>query len=63
MFLGREISEQRDYGDRVAEEIDEEVKELINMAYRRAEEILITHKTKAGAHGRVFDRTRDCDWR
>ena len=46
VFLGREISEQRDYGDRVAEEIDEEVKELINMAYRRAEEILITHKPK-----------------
>jgi len=46
VFLGREISEQRDYGDRVAEEIDEEVKDLINMAYRRAEEILITHKPK-----------------
>ena len=46
VFLGREISEQRDYGDRVAEEIDEEVKDIINMAYRRAEEILITHKPK-----------------
>ena len=46
VFLGREISEQRDYGDRVAEEIDEEVKTLINLAYRRAEEILITHKPK-----------------
>ena len=46
VFLGREISEQRDYGDRVAEEIDDEVKDLINMAYRRAEEILITHKPK-----------------
>jgi cell division protease FtsH len=30
----------------VAEEIDEEVKELIGMAYRRAEEILVTHKPK-----------------
>ena len=46
VFLGREISEERDYGDRVAEEIDEEVKGLINMAYQRAEEILISHKTK-----------------
>ena len=46
VFLGREISEQRDYGDRVAEEIDQEVKDLIDMAYRRAEEILITHKPK-----------------
>ena len=46
VFLGREISEQRDYGDRVAEEIDDEVKDLINKAYRRAEEILITYKPK-----------------
>ncbi len=46
VFLGREISEERDYGDKVAEEIDEEVKELIGMAYRRAEEILVTHKPK-----------------
>ena len=46
VFLGREISEQRDYGDRVAEEIDEEVKDIIKMAYQRSEEILITHKPK-----------------
>jgi cell division protease FtsH len=46
VFLGREISEERDYGDKVAEEIDEEVKDLISMAYRRAEEILVTHKPK-----------------
>jgi cell division protease FtsH len=46
VFLGREISEERDYGDKVAEEIDEEVKQLIGMSYRRAEEILVTHKPK-----------------
>ncbi len=46
VFLGRELSEERDYGDKVAEEIDVEVKELIDMAYRRAEEILVTHKPK-----------------
>ncbi|MCH8107260.1 MAG: ATP-dependent zinc metalloprotease FtsH [Chloroflexi bacterium] len=46
VFLGREISEQRDYGDRVAEEIDVEVKDIINLAYQRSEEILITHKPK-----------------
>ena len=44
VFLGREISEERDYGDKVAEEIDQEVKELINSAYVRACEILIEHK-------------------
>ena len=46
IFLGREISEERDYGDKVAEEIDEEVKGLINRAYGQANEILITHKPK-----------------
>ena len=46
VFLGREISEERDYGDKVAEEIDEEVKALINKAYARANEILISHKAK-----------------
>ena len=46
VFLGREISEERDYGDKVAEEIDEEVKGLIVMAFHRAEEILVDHKPK-----------------
>ena len=46
VFLGREISEERDYGDKVAEEIDEEVKMLINLAYTHANELLITHKPK-----------------
>ena len=46
VFLGREISEERDYGDRVAEEIDEEVKGLINMAYGRAQDILVSYKPK-----------------
>ena len=44
VFLGREISEERDYGDKVAEEIDDEVKELFGGAYRRSEEILVENK-------------------
>jgi cell division protease FtsH len=46
VFLGREISEERDYGDKVAEEIDDEVKVLINGAYRVAQELLVTNKPK-----------------
>ena len=46
VFLGRELSEERDYGDKVAEEIDVEVKEMIVVSYNRAEEILVTHKPK-----------------
>ena len=46
VFLGREISEERDYGDKIAEEIDDEVRVLIKLAYERAQEILVTNKPK-----------------
>ena len=46
VFLGREISEERDYGDKIAEEIDDEVRILIKLAYERAQEILVTNKPK-----------------
>ena len=31
VFLGREISEQRDYSDAIAEKIDEEVRQIIDI--------------------------------
>ena len=40
VFLGREIHEERDYSDKVAEEIDKETLSLINTAYNRATTIL-----------------------
>ena len=46
VFLGREITEQRDYGDKIADEIDEEVHNLIQRAYSAAKKILTTHKAK-----------------
>ena len=46
VFLGREISEQRDYGDRVAEEIDQEVHAIIQEAHTAATELLTAHKAK-----------------
>ena len=46
VFLGREISEQRDYGDSVAEEIDQEVHALIREAHTVATELLTSHKAK-----------------
>jgi cell division protease FtsH len=46
VFLGREISEQRDYSEAVAQEIDREVQRIVNEAYRTAKEILETHKDK-----------------
>ena len=49
IFLGREISEQRDYGEEIASQIDREIKVLIDRAYRRAKEVLETHRDQAGA--------------
>jgi cell division protease FtsH len=46
VFLGREISEQRDYSDKIAEEIDEEVHLLIDTAYKTAQEILANNNGK-----------------
>ena len=46
VFLGREISEQRDYSDKVAEQIDEEVHNIIQQAYTVARRILTKNKTK-----------------
>jgi cell division protease FtsH len=44
IFLGREISEQRDYSEAVAEQIDREVRKLVNEAYERARAILREHR-------------------
>jgi cell division protease FtsH len=46
VFLGREISEQRDYSDKVAEQIDDEVHIIIQQAYETAKRILIENKPK-----------------
>ena len=46
VFLGREISDQRDYSDSVAESIDEEVHRLVETAYKSAEKLLKTNKDK-----------------
>ncbi len=40
VFLGREISEQRDYSDAIAEKIDAEVRKLVDVAYKTAKGIL-----------------------
>jgi cell division protease FtsH len=46
VFLGREISEQRDYGDEIANIIDEEVNNILQTAYNTAREILINNKDR-----------------
>ena len=46
VFLGREITEQRDYSEKVAQEIDDEVQNIILEAYSTAKQALIEHYGK-----------------
>ncbi len=46
IFLGREISEQRDYSEAVAEQIDREVRKLVDEAYKRAQAILKEYRSQ-----------------
>ena len=46
VFLGREISEQRNYSEKVAEEIDEEVRHIIDKAYHTAKQVLTDNRDK-----------------
>ena len=49
VFLGREIAEQRDYSEQVAQEIDAEMRGIIGRAYERALEILRSRNDKLQA--------------
>jgi cell division protease FtsH len=49
IFLGREITEQRDYSESVAEQIDSEVRKLVNDSYKHALEILTQYRDKLDA--------------
>jgi len=44
IFLGREISQHRDFSEETARQIDAEVRGLVDSAYRAAYEILDTHQ-------------------
>ncbi|PKP58035.1 cell division protein FtsH, partial [Candidatus Atribacteria bacterium HGW-Atribacteria-1] len=46
IFLGRDISEQRDYSEEIANKIDKEVKKIIESAYTQAKDILTKNKRK-----------------
>ncbi|MCL2149475.1 MAG: ATP-dependent zinc metalloprotease FtsH [Dehalococcoidia bacterium] len=46
VFLGREISEQRDYGEAVADQIDAEVNRIIQEAYQTAIGLLTENRAK-----------------
>ena len=63
VFLGRSMGEQRDYSDEVAKTIDEEVRAIIDNAYERAMDVLVTHRDKLNALAEklVAEETVDSD--
>jgi len=46
VFLGKEIAEQRNYSEKVAEEIDEEVRRIVDSAYQSARKVLAERRAK-----------------
>ena len=46
LFLGRDLYEQRDYSEHAAEEIDTEVKRILQSAYDRAKQMLTQNREK-----------------
>src|SRR5687768_245437 len=46
VFLGREMMRSKDYSERIAEEIDAEVKHIIDEGYNRARTLIETHRDK-----------------
>jgi cell division protease FtsH len=63
VFLGRDLGEQRNYSEAVAQQIDAEIKELIDNAYARAFEILTHHRDKLTEISEVLmkDETIDAE--
>ena len=49
IFLGREISEQRDYSESIAEKIDKEIRSLVNEAYTQAKVLLGKYRNELDA--------------
>ena len=54
VFLGRDLATHKEYSEETASLIDEEVKSIIDFAYRKAEEILKTNMNKLTAVANVL---------
>jgi cell division protease FtsH len=45
MFLGRDIAAERDFSEETASAIDDEVRNLVDQAYRRAKSVLVGNRS------------------
>ena len=57
IFLGREISEQRDYSEAVAEQIDAEVRKMVDDAYKLTRKLLTKYRKQLGRGGAKTPRS------
>ncbi|HAN95298.1 MAG TPA: cell division protein FtsH, partial [Firmicutes bacterium] len=46
VFLGRDISRERNYSEEVAALIDQEVREIVESSYEKAKDLLMQHRDK-----------------
>jgi len=46
VFLGREISEQRDYSENIAQQIDSAIQKLVQEAYEQSKAIITQYRTE-----------------
>jgi cell division protease FtsH len=56
IFLGRDIGEQKNYSEKSAEAIDDEIRGLIGTAYNRAKEILLAQRAVLDRMSRALIR-------
>jgi len=63
MFLGRDIVAERDFSEETAAAIDDEVRQLVEVAYRRAKEVLVNnhHVLDLLAQALIEKETVDAD--
>jgi cell division protease FtsH len=61
VFLGREISEQRNYSDPVAYQIDQEVHKIVDTAHARARAVITEHFDKLEAIAQLLVREETVD--
>jgi cell division protease FtsH len=46
VFLGEELGKSREYSEKTAQEVDEEVQKLLQEAYQRTEEVIAKHRSE-----------------
>ncbi|MBO4228731.1 MAG: ATP-dependent zinc metalloprotease FtsH [Clostridia bacterium] len=49
IFLGRDFNSDKNYSESTAQQIDDEIRKIVEQAYQRAEEILLGHRDKLEA--------------